>query len=1341
MTARKNQDASQFRRLDPICDQFEMAWHKALTVPSSKRPRIEDYLSSVPDDGLDALLHELLAIEIELRRHAGETPTRWQYRDRFPQSVGIVVSAFEEHAESDVAKSAERGDASTEVTASQVAGDPTVDYQADRQPRLPDQESVSADPDDDPPQSIGNYHLVNAKALGGGTQGTVYHYRHKYLVRDCAIKLSRAGQVSSNAKDLLLAEACYVAELDLPNFVRIFDSGPLADGRVFIAMELVKGKPIHQLTRDRTPGEIAESILRIARALEAVHERHILHRDIKPDNILVDQTGDPKLVDFGFSLRVDDQPDADGSTVGQVGSPGFMAPEVVSGDSYSTSADVYSLGATLYYLLTARTTPVPIDSQWDLNSPNRDHWVAYAERLASCEPVLPRQLNADIPTSLQDVCLKALERDAGTRYATATEFADDLQRFLDGRPVLATPLVYNTKLATEIDQTIQQVGTWEQHGLVSARERDFLVAPFRQLVDTEGRRASLPDWVRLRGWEVLLLVGALLFAVGPATMVGFEQMWTRFPGESVGRSVFVLACCMATVVCGLVLWSKGLERRAIPILTTSVFLVVLTLYTVLHSAWTGSGDATFGKWVRTVFLEETVAQAPSPNWDSLFLISVGGGLVAAAVALFWTRAAIFTWMCCILGSLTTWAVYLSFLDWRPLLPHVKALLFFPIGAVLLGLGYGLECSHRVLPARKTGWSRAAYITGFVVLLISWFRYAVAKHPGVYFGWEGDEARMLSFYVGGLLVLVLAILADIADTPALRRLSVAPFVVGGLFSLCPVSALIIIHIKERPSVWEFTLLLNCAYLIYLSVARQRKNLLYQGSAYLLISVIQITYTHYREDWRLPVCLVLVGSLIMALAILRAAQDRSLLRGIASRGFEGLQRRGRAFDGLAVGGWIALTLMLLVLGKPPQAQTKSLAPSRVEESPSSSEELTADVLRDLSRSPVENPDPPQASGGTPDPPSRDWAERLFKSSRFSVDIVAGVGKTIHRISITNPHQHPVHLSQVRSDAQHLIPLGVQRRENAQDNRSPKNAREVLASATLAGGDSAVIAFLIDSSRLHPIAKAAGRQTSLLTVVFDEPQVAVVHIPITVFIRGDVEVIPDRVDFGNVPVGMGAARIVRVTFPRNGSWRISRPTSGSSHLETNLRIPPRPDQEAAAAAVVEVKIQLKETAPAGRFFGEVTLTLKKDHDVTTVEQVERLVARLRAAAEMQRLLVSRVKLLAEANGLLGKTYKAIGKDEQAAESFLQATEQRRQEVLHVKQLAEVEHLVGVLLLKIEKSDEAEDQFRLALKLNPDLEDSSAAFTDDKACQHPDGIPLYEHELRVHVRVTAEIEAANGR
>ena len=276
--------------------------------------------------------------------------------------------------------------------------------------------------------------------LGRGGMGIVYHARQLSPEREVALKVIRmdrlAALTANEARqwvERFQREAQIIASLDQhPNLVTLYGVGE-HDGRPFFTMQLVRGgslatvrRPVSErVVRQR---ETAALVAAVARAVHHAHQHGVLHRDLKPGNILLGAEGRPLVSDFGLARRLDQS----GSLVAGAieGTAAYMPPEQASGLplAVTTAADVYSLGAVLYQLLTGRP---PFKGANDIET-----LIQVKER----EPVPPRQIEPRLSRDLETICLKCLEKEPSRRYNSAAALADDLDNFIAGRPINARPV-------------------------------------------------------------------------------------------------------------------------------------------------------------------------------------------------------------------------------------------------------------------------------------------------------------------------------------------------------------------------------------------------------------------------------------------------------------------------------------------------------------------------------------------------------------------------------------------------------------------------------------------------------------------------------------------------------------------------------------------------------------------------------------------------------------------------------------------------------------------------------------------------------------------------------------
>jgi serine/threonine-protein kinase len=309
-----------------------------------------------------------------------------------------------------------------------------------------------------PGRRLGPYRLL--REIGTGGMGTVY-----LAVRDdaqyerqVAVKVLRAGLADPAARHRFLAERQILARLEHPAIARLYDGGTTADGRPYLVMEWIDGLPLTgYCDQNRLSIEARLSLfLQVAAAVQHAHQNLLVHRDLKPGNILVTAEGEPRLIDFGIAKQL--APEGGDGNLTRTGlrllTPSYASPEQVRGEAITTASDVYSLGVLLYELLAGRS-PYRVEpgllheveraiceeeperpSQALLRSPAAG---PTAEAIAAARGMRPAALRRRLAGDLDNVVLMALRKEPGRRYGSAAQLAADLERHLGDLPVLARP--------------------------------------------------------------------------------------------------------------------------------------------------------------------------------------------------------------------------------------------------------------------------------------------------------------------------------------------------------------------------------------------------------------------------------------------------------------------------------------------------------------------------------------------------------------------------------------------------------------------------------------------------------------------------------------------------------------------------------------------------------------------------------------------------------------------------------------------------------------------------------------------------------------------------------------
>ena len=348
-------------------------------------------------------LIDLLYAEVLLREENGDAPARSDYTILFPYLKEKIDRQFQVHEALDVPATPQ-----AEIATS-VGGE-----------TIPSSSKLRA---------LGKHSVPGfelQEVVGRGGSGIAYKARDEKLDRTVVIKFLLASE-DKKARKRLLHEASASASLQHPSIVRVFQVGTNAEDP-YMVMEYVDGGSLAEKLRDG-PLQTTEAITiakQVSEAVQYAHSNSVIHRDVKPGNILLDSKGSAQVADFGLARKLGDE--SLHATGDVLGTPAYMSPEQAKGQPADTRSDVYSIGAVVYEMLCGRS-PFDAATPWDI-----------LHQVTTADPVSIRQLNASLPKDLETICQKCLEKDPSRRYQSAQLLVEDLERFEKGEPILARPV-------------------------------------------------------------------------------------------------------------------------------------------------------------------------------------------------------------------------------------------------------------------------------------------------------------------------------------------------------------------------------------------------------------------------------------------------------------------------------------------------------------------------------------------------------------------------------------------------------------------------------------------------------------------------------------------------------------------------------------------------------------------------------------------------------------------------------------------------------------------------------------------------------------------------------------
>jgi serine/threonine protein kinase len=712
-----------------------------------------------------------------------------------------------------------------------------------------------ADADEPLPDQLSGYRILSV--IGSGGMGRVLLARDESLGRYVAVKtLNRYFRDSTRLRDRFMQEARAMARLNHPNIVRIYNLGK-ADEIPHFVMEHIQGTPLTESARPLTIRQKIELFRKVVIAVEYLHRNGIIHRDLKPANVLVEAGLEPKLLDFGLAQQVDHAQRL--TRPGEImGTPDYFSPEQAAGDSaLDARSDVFSLGSILYELLTGA---VPFSG---------DSLQVQVRMIREGDPVLPRRLNVSVPGSLQNVCLKCLEKDPSKRYTSAQELSDDLARYLAGEPVLANPTSYARLLAGKIEQHLQDLRGWESDRLVSPSEFDAFRRLYGRLIERED--AWILEARHLSLTQVVLYLGAWILVAG-ATLV-FLFRYPSLAGTSAVATVS--AATLPALWAGVRAWGQMQKRIGVAFLLAFCLLLPSTLLVAMKE-WHVFDFFTQGKESLELFARLGISGASGPfrgTTNSQMWWSI-----ALSIPLYvWLRrhtgSSVFSLMLALAGAALSLVTLLrmGMLDWFEQDPGRVYFRLLPFAAVFFVLAASIE------KVRHPDDSRYFYPVAVTFIFVSLSGIALFHEP--YARWlertipaTRGQLEYL-FIINAVAYLSLQSLSERFGSEQMRAVAKAfRFVIPGhvLTSLLLLGieatrrwheAADRMDLRHEARFFEFVLPVAACMFVLGSVPKQMKNFFVTGMLFLGIGIVRLQQDFFRDRASWPVALLVTGLLLM------------------------------------------------------------------------------------------------------------------------------------------------------------------------------------------------------------------------------------------------------------------------------------------------------------------------------------------------------------------------------------------------------------------------------------------------------------------------------------------------
>ncbi len=671
---------------------------------------------------------------------------------------------------------------------------------------------------------------------GSGGMGRVFVATDTTLQRRVAIKLlHQRGATPGPEQDRVLAEARAMAGLRHPNLCPVYEAS-VQTPTPFLVMDWIDGIDLQLAWRAADLKKRLALFVKIVEAVAAAHAAGVVHRDLKPTNILVDRMGEPIIVDFGLARSGESSGDS-AHTVG--GTPGYAAPEQFDASKpLGSTVDVYALGAIMFEMLTDRL-PFTASRLSDL-----------LVTLKNEDPPLPETFAPDAPWPLQRICLVALERDPQRRYPNAHAMAADLRRYLKGEAVAARPSMLTHQFVEQVEQHMEQTQSWRRQGFVTRSEADRLVRASSSLLRPESH--WILDSRRLFTSQVTLYLGG--WFVLTALTVGMWMAWDALEEIAAVRYLTAWAIVVVLLGVGSAIQRQGELRVALGYQMTACLVVPIAMWlTLRETGWLAGALTEQGRvgmedreWQVVFFDVDADEQWPGLLNRQVFAITMAWLVTSLGLRRFNGSSAFTLWAVLAGGfaAIAGWASTGLLLAERERF-GLLGLWMLLVGLASLWPGLWLN-SVEELNAKERGLSRVrtrdawSLLTGSILiigigsLLTAWNAADVYTFK-LLGGYADRSVRAVAFIANGCALQALAHLLALHTTTVRSRLAEAIRWVSPSHFL---ASIVVLEWDAQDEyawiLWLIVLVLAAIACCYVSVWKQWRPFLFTGLFYIAVA---------------------------------------------------------------------------------------------------------------------------------------------------------------------------------------------------------------------------------------------------------------------------------------------------------------------------------------------------------------------------------------------------------------------------------------------------------------------------------------------------------------------------